>query len=69
MLLLHKALLAWLIQGTPPNLWEIECLNKDIVPPLPPQHTTAPTHYRVLLRPSTNLMAYIGDLHTRILPG
>ena len=33
MLMMHKALLAWLITGTPPELLEIGCLNEDIVPP------------------------------------
>ena len=37
MLLLHKALLAWLIKGKPPRLWEIGCLNEDIAP-LPSAH-------------------------------
>ena len=32
-LLLHKALLNWLIKGTPPPLWELGCLNEDISPP------------------------------------
>ena len=31
MLLLHKALLAWLITGTPPELWVIGYLNEGIV--------------------------------------
>ena len=33
MLSLHKALLAWLLTGTPPALWEIGCLHEDIIPP------------------------------------
>jgi len=37
MLLLHKAP-SWLIKSTPPELWEIGCLNEDIVPP-PSIHT------------------------------
>ncbi len=32
MLILHKALLAWLITGAPPELWTIGCLNEDIDP-------------------------------------
>ena len=49
MLLLRKALLAWLITGTPPKLWEIGCLSEDIVPPpsahigLYPQQSVAAT--------------------------
>ena len=36
MLNLHQALLQWLIIGTPPELWNIQCLNTDIVtiPPI-----------------------------------
>jgi len=30
---LHKALLAWLITGTPPALWAGDCLHGDITPP------------------------------------
>ena len=33
MLALHRALLEWLILGTPPNLWSGDCLNPDILPP------------------------------------
>jgi hypothetical protein len=33
MLSLHKALLAWLLKGTPSALWEIGCLHQDILPP------------------------------------
>ena len=33
MLHLHKALLAWLIRGTPPKLWEIGCLHQDVALP------------------------------------
>jgi hypothetical protein len=29
----HKILLAWLLTGTPPAMWEIGCLHKDIIPP------------------------------------
>ena len=39
-LLLHKALLTWLITGTPPPLWELGCLNEDISPP--PLASTGP---------------------------
>ena len=31
MLNLRKALLAWLLHGTPPDLWSIDCLNTPIV--------------------------------------
>jgi len=31
MLNLQKALLTWLLHGTPPDLWSIDCLNKSIV--------------------------------------
>ena len=27
----HQALLQWLILGTPPNLWNLKCINKGIV--------------------------------------
>jgi hypothetical protein len=27
----HQALIRWLILGTPPNLWNIDCINKDII--------------------------------------
>ena len=40
MLLLHSALLKWLVTGTPPTLWDIGCLTEDIIPP--PQATTGP---------------------------
>jgi len=30
---LHKALLAWLLTGTPPTLWEIGYLHRDIISP------------------------------------
>ena len=43
-LLLHKALLTWLITGTPPAIWKIGCLNEDIAP-LPLAHT-GPYHRR-----------------------
>jgi hypothetical protein len=33
MLSLHKALLALLITCSPPALWEIDCLHRDILPP------------------------------------
>ena len=33
MLTLHKALLEWLIQGRPPNLWQGGCLHRGIHPP------------------------------------
>ena len=42
MLLLHKALLTWLITDTPPALWELGCLNEDITPTLPAY--TGPYH-------------------------
>ncbi len=32
MLTLHRALLEWLIAGTPPALWQIGCLHQDIHP-------------------------------------
>jgi hypothetical protein len=28
---LQKALLTWLLYGTPPDLWAIDCLNTSIV--------------------------------------
>jgi len=31
MLNLQKALLTWLLYGTPPDLWAIDCLNTSIV--------------------------------------
>jgi hypothetical protein len=34
MLSLHKALLAWLLTGTPPALWDIGYLHRDIIPPI-----------------------------------
>ena len=34
MLPLHKALLEWLIQGSPPDLWQGGCLQRGIPPPL-----------------------------------
>jgi hypothetical protein len=37
MLHLHEALFTWLITGTPPTLWEIDCLHQDVVP-LPAAH-------------------------------
>jgi hypothetical protein len=43
-LLLHKALLTWLITGTPPAIWELGCLTEDIVPP--PLAYTGPYHRR-----------------------
>ena len=30
---LHRALLEWLLAGSPPALWTIGCLNQDIHPP------------------------------------
>jgi hypothetical protein len=30
-LIFHQALLQWLILGTPPNLWNITCINRDII--------------------------------------
>jgi hypothetical protein len=33
MLALHRALLEWLIQGNPPDLWNRGCLNRGILPP------------------------------------
>ncbi len=32
-LVLHKAFLAWLLTGTPTMIWEIGCLQIDIIPP------------------------------------
>ena len=31
MLNLHKGLLEWLLLGKPPNLWDINCLNRSVV--------------------------------------
>ena len=31
MLTLHQAILRWLIIGTPLDLWQLQCLNTDIV--------------------------------------
>ncbi len=33
MLVLHRALLKWLIAGTSPALWQLGCLHQDIHPP------------------------------------
>jgi hypothetical protein len=33
MMALHRALLEWLIQGSPPDLWTRGCLNQGILPP------------------------------------
>jgi hypothetical protein len=33
MLALHREFLEWLIAGTPPDLWQLGCLHKDIHPP------------------------------------
>jgi len=45
MLHLHEALLAWLITGTSPVLWEIDCLHQDVVPPV--AHIGPYTHQSV----------------------
>jgi len=31
MLSLHEAILRWLIIGTPPDLWQLQCLNSNII--------------------------------------
>ena len=46
MIHLHKALLAWLITGTPLELWEIGCLYQDVVPP-PTAHIGPYTQQRL----------------------
>jgi hypothetical protein len=33
MLVIHRALLEWLITGAPPALWQLGCLHHDIQPP------------------------------------
>ena len=49
MLHLHKALLAWLITGTQPELWEIGCLHQDVVPLQ--QRMSVPTPNKAWRRP------------------
>ena len=65
MLTLHRALLEWLITGTPPTLWQLECLHQDMHPLAWP--TPAPTLCLAFLRPRRSPRTNLGDQSGRDL--
>ncbi len=54
MLDLHQALLRWLIIGTSPDLWNIQCLNTNIITILPISIPEYHTHCSLLQSKTTH---------------
>ena len=66
-LTLHRALLEWRILSTPPAMWQIGCIHRDIHPPSRPTH--APTLCLASLRPRRSPRASPSGQSGRYLSG